>query len=97
MLALFGPVIILEHETMMGVWEGISWVGNTLIFMLAGIIIGNIKFSISALDIGMIFLVYLLTQLIRIVMVAFFYPYLQYAGYEMTIKEAAFVCWSGVR
>ena len=97
MLALFGPVIILEHETMMSVWETIAWVGNTLIFMLAGIIIGNIKFSISALDIGMIFLVYLLTQLIRIIMVAFFYPYLQYAGYGMTIKEAAFVCWSGVR
>jgi len=96
-LSWLGPVIVLEHETMSSVWETIGWSANTLIFTLAGVLIGHIEFKVHSYDFIAIVVVYLLTQLIRVVMVAFFYPFLSWTGYGMSVREAAFVSWSGVR
>lgn len=36
MLSWLGPPIILSHESLHSVWNIIEWMGNTLIFLLAG-------------------------------------------------------------
>eukprot|EP01035_Chromulina_nebulosa_P017394 gene17394-22943_t len=41
MLAWLAPPIILSHESMHTVWSIVEWMGNTLIFLLAGLIIGH--------------------------------------------------------
>ena len=64
---------------------------------LAGLLIGNINFSVSWMDVGVIVLVYVLIQLIRAVMVLLFYPLLARVGYGVSVSEALFVTWSGVR
>jgi NhaP-type Na+/H+ or K+/H+ antiporter len=60
-------------------------------------LIGNINFSVTGLDVAMIVIVYLFTQIIRIAMIALFYPLLAWIGYGVTINEAIFISWSGVR
>ena len=37
MLSWLAPPIILNHESMHNVWSVIEWLGNSLIFLLAGI------------------------------------------------------------
>ena len=44
-ISLMGSTLILEPHTMKSVWEVITWVSNTLIFLLAGLLFGNIHFS----------------------------------------------------
>ena len=39
MLSWLAPPIILNHESMHNVWSVIEWLGNSLIFLLAGIYI----------------------------------------------------------
>ena len=41
MLSWLAPPIILNRETMHNIWSFIEWVGNTTIFLLAGLIIGH--------------------------------------------------------
>jgi hypothetical protein len=36
LLAAIAPPVILRPEVMHAVWEAIEWIGNTIIFMLAG-------------------------------------------------------------
>ena len=60
---------------MANIWMTIAWVANTLIFMLAGVLIGSIQFTVTLTDIGSICLVYALTQVIRVVMVCDPYTY----------------------
>lgn len=96
-IASLGKPIILEHEIMTNVWETMAWVANTLIFMIAGLLIGNTSYSIKLEDVGIILLVYEFVQLLRGAMVYAFYPLLSYWGYGISYKEGIFVAWSGVR
>jgi hypothetical protein len=58
-----GTPLVLEAHTMHSVWGMLEWIGNTLIFLLAGLLIGaHIIFIISAIDVAMIFAVYLILQ-----------------------------------
>jgi NhaP-type Na+/H+ or K+/H+ antiporter len=41
MLSWLAPPIILNRETMHNIWSFVEWVGNTTIFLLAGLIIGH--------------------------------------------------------
>ena len=45
--SLSGPVI-LNKDTMENIWQYVEWIGNTLIFLLAGLITGH-KVSSSLL------------------------------------------------
>ena len=38
-MAWLGPPLLLEHETIHSVWSTLEWIGNTLIFLLAGTLI----------------------------------------------------------
>merc|ERR1719183_2442293 len=64
---------IVSKNTMRTIWHAIEFIGNTLIFVLAGLIFGNIRTSRRAMitheDFFYLFIVYILTTLIRAIMV----------------------------
>ena len=73
-VAFVGTPLILKPETMHSVWSTIEWVGNTLLFLLAGIILGSIEYEISGTDIASVVIVYLLLQVIRVLKNLLLYP-----------------------
>ena len=79
-VAWIGNPLILNSENMHSVWGSIEWVGNTLLFLLAGIILGASRHRIEAIDIVSIIVVYLLLQIIRIAIIFCFYPLLRNFG-----------------
>eukprot|EP01041_Mallomonas_annulata_P008243 gene8243-16953_t len=104
-LAWLGPPLILQHETMHSVWKTIEWLGNTLIFLLGGLLFLTITkdgleeyFSIGIKDIALIFLLYIAVLISRGIMISIFYPFMCTTyGSEVTWKECLFLTWSGVR
>lgn len=60
-LSVLAPALIFEPESMHSVWATIEWTGNTLIFMLAGLIIGRrCIFLFSFFNLGYLILLYIL-------------------------------------
>ncbi|CAE7647769.1 NHX8, partial [Symbiodinium microadriaticum] len=83
------PPLILEHETMHSVWGFIEWVGNTLIFLLAGIIIGGSseETHISRIDYLYVVVLYVALMVIRCANVAILFPFLKRTGLKCSAEE----------
>lgn len=84
-------------------WEMVAYIANTLIFILSGVIIAQSIFSIGNFDDdtgrswGYVFLLYIILQVARTIVVFAFYPALCYFGYGLNWKEAIIIIWSGLR
>ncbi|KAJ8562759.1 hypothetical protein K7X08_031211 [Anisodus acutangulus] len=84
-------------------WGMIAYIANTLIFILSGVIIAQSIFSIRNFDDntgrswGYVFLLYIILQVARTIVVFAFYPALCYLGYGLDWKEAIIIIWSGLR
>ncbi|KAI3936863.1 hypothetical protein MKW92_039341 [Papaver armeniacum] len=83
--------------------EMVSYIGNTLIFILSGVIIsesvthsGN-NFIKHETSWGYLVLLYVLVQVSRAIVVGTLYPFLHYFGYGLDWKEAIVLVWSGLR
>ena len=97
-LAAFAPPLIFEPESMHSVWSMIEWIGNTLIFMLAGLIIGKKCISFfSWTNLAYLLLLYLLLFAVRAVMIVLSRPYLYWMGNELSVGEVTFMTWGGLR
>jgi NhaP-type Na+/H+ or K+/H+ antiporter len=98
MLAWLAPPIILSRESMHNVWAIVEWMGNTLIFLLAGLIIGHRTLEhVSAIDWLYTFILYIMVMLIRVVTIAILFPWLKFNNHHCTVKEAVFIAWAGLR
>jgi NhaP-type Na+/H+ or K+/H+ antiporter len=98
MLSWFGPTIILEHETMHHVWVCLEWTGNTLVFLLAGLIVGNGTIQrLDSLEWGWLFLLYLIVVLTRYMTIGLLYPILSRVGVGCSLKDCHFMAWTGFR
>ena len=68
--------LITSHEVMENVWETIEYFGNTLLFMLAGLIVGNVIYVrvdvIHAVDYVHLVLFYVVMTFIRFFIADFF-------------------------
>jgi NhaP-type Na+/H+ or K+/H+ antiporter len=94
----FAPPLILEHETMHHVWGMIEWAGNTLIFLLAGLIIGSETIhEVTPSDWGYLFLLFLVLLIIRVIIIALLYPVLSRVGLKCSQNDAIFMSWAGLR
>jgi NhaP-type Na+/H+ or K+/H+ antiporter len=89
----------LKAETIESVWSAIEWVGNTLLFFLAGLIIGKLAvLNIEARDVLQIIIIYLFLIVLRVVVIGLLYPALYYSGKGCnSLAKAAFISWSGFR
>lgn len=98
MLAWLAPPVILNHETLHNVWGTAEWVLNTLIFLLAGLIIGNRVFSkVRILDWVFLFVLYLMLMIIRCFVIYICFPFISKVGHKCTWQEAVFMAWGGLR
>jgi len=83
-------------------WEVLTYAANTIIFILAGfLIIADIligQLDIRASDLGWGILLYLILNVIRLIVVAMLFPWMNhYRGHTLTLREALIAVWSGLR
>eukprot|EP01034_Spumella_vulgaris_P023864 gene23864-30140_t len=97
-LSNFAPPLILHQHVIHSVWSALEWVGNTLIFILAGLIIGARGFLyFETRDILCVFVTYGVVMLSRAAMMTLCFPILSRIGNKCTVHEALFVTWGGLR
>jgi NhaP-type Na+/H+ or K+/H+ antiporter len=98
-LAKFAWPVVVSHDSLENVWHAFEYLGNTLIFMLAGVISRRalMTATITARDYGYLALFYVVMMAIRAAMVALCYPLLQRLGYGTTPKDAFFMVYGGLR
>jgi NhaP-type Na+/H+ or K+/H+ antiporter len=98
-LARYAVPRYLKPETIEAVWTAIEWLGNTLLFFLAGLVIGKLAvFSVQGIDLVFIIVVYVFLNVARMAMVLLLFPALYYSGTGCnTFPKAIFVGWVGLR
>lgn len=77
-------------------WELLTYIANTLIFIIVGIVIAE-KVNVTWKTIGILMLLYLGLNLIRFVMIMLLYPVLKRIGYGLTRRESVILTWGGLR
>lgn len=98
MLSWLAPTVILEHETMHHVWGTLEWTGNTLVFLLAGLIVGGGTIQrLGSLEWGWLFLLYVIVVIARYITIGILYPLLSRIGVGCTLKDCHFMSWTGFR
>lgn len=92
---------VVSRETMHTIWECIEFIGNTLVFFIAGLIFGNICLSrkdhITIIDYGYLLLLYVAVTMVRLLMILVLWYPLNKTGTPITWKEALIMTWSGLR
>ncbi|KAL1568679.1 Son of sevenless 1 [Salvia divinorum] len=84
-------------------WEMVSYIANTLIFILSGVVIAESVLSSDNIfkthehSWGYLVLLYVFVQVARAVVVGVLYPFLKYFGYGLDWREAIILVWSGLR
>lgn len=77
-------------------WELLTYIANTLIFILVGVVIAEkVDFSWGAL--GVLILIYIALNLIRFSMIMLLYPVMKRLGYGLTRRESVILTWGGLR
>lgn len=77
-------------------WELLTYIANTLIFILVGVgIAEKVDFSWGAL--GVLILIYIALNLIRFAMIMLLYPVMKRLGYGLTRRESVILTWGGLR
>ena len=77
-------------------WELATYIANTLIFIIVGIVISEkVTFSWSAF--GMLILIYIFLNLFRYAMISMLYPLMKRMGYGLTKRESVILTWGGLR
>jgi NhaP-type Na+/H+ or K+/H+ antiporter len=93
--------LFVSRETVEVVWEAIEFIGNTIIFFLAGLIfMGMVLHSKSVLgldDLFWLFILYFAVIGIRAVMITVLWIPLNLVGSPIYWQEGAVMVWSGLR
>lgn len=77
-------------------WELLTYIANTLIFILVGVVIAEkVDFSWGAL--GVLILIYIALNFIRFAMIMLLYPVIKRLGYGLTRRESVILTWGGLR
>merc|ERR1719253_2315391 len=100
-LGCTGQSRLNQLETIQHVWHVFEYVGNTLIFLIAGLICGRMvverQHIIRPVDYTWLLVLYLSIVLIRGVIVLVLLPLLRISGPALTWQEALVCTWSGLR
>jgi hypothetical protein len=81
-------------------WSMISWLATTFLFLLSGVIIGNVTVhhdSIGEEEYGLLIAFFLLVILIRFMSSLVFYPALKWVGQGLTLNQFMILALSGLR
>jgi len=99
-LSCYAQPLFLKPESLHTIWGAFEWIGNTLIFIFAGLIIGSRSIAyVDVADLGYIVVVYLCTFVIRGFTLLLAYPAIRLPalGKPTSPKEAVFMTWVGMR
>lgn len=96
-VAWLGPPLILQHESMHSVWGMCEWIGNTLIFLLAGILFGETLKARTGVDFLVLICVYVFLHIIRAAMFVLLFPLISRLGCGVTVRDCAFMTYGGLR
>mmetsp|Transcript_114557 Transcript_114557/g.244383 ORF Transcript_114557/g.244383 Transcript_114557/m.244383 type:complete len:949 (+) Transcript_114557:177-3023(+) len=100
-VASYGWPLFISRETLRIFWHSIEFVGNTVIFALAGLIFGGICFErrhiITSQDFFYLGVLYVLSTLIRAIMIGVLWMPLNRLGQQLSPQEAVVMVWSGMR
>lgn len=77
-------------------WDLASFIANTLVFIIVGIIIA-VQVNITWTGLAVMFGVYLGVNLIRTVVIFVFYPIMKRSGYGLSMRDAVILSWGGLR
>ena len=77
-------------------WELLTYIANTLIFIIVGIVIAG-KVTFSWRDFGILLLVYVCLNLFRYLMIMLLYPLMKRLGYGLDKRETVILTWGGLR
>ncbi len=77
-------------------WGVLSYIANTMIFIIIGVIIA-IKVDFHLRDIVLLIIVYIGINLVRMAMIAILYPILSRCGYGLTKRESLILTWGALR
>lgn len=77
-------------------WELASFIANTLIFILVGLIIA-VQVRITWSGAAVLLILYIGVNIIRTGVVFLFYPVMKRLGYGLTRREAVILSWGGLR
>ena len=77
-------------------WELLTYIANTLIFILVGVVIAE-KVDFSWGTLGVLILIYIALNLIRFAMIMLLYPVMKRLGYGLTRRESVILTWGGLR
>eukprot|EP00658_Telonema_sp_P-2_P038734 TRINITY_DN27732_c0_g1_i5.p1 TRINITY_DN27732_c0_g1~~TRINITY_DN27732_c0_g1_i5.p1 ORF type:complete len:593 (-),score=106.68 TRINITY_DN27732_c0_g1_i5:124-1902(-) len=98
-LAFWGWPFFGSRRTVEIIWHTIDFLFNTVVFMLAGVIIGVAARSstVEAADYGWVIMLYLCATLVRAGMVALLFPALTRIGWGCSPKECVVLWWGGLK
>lgn len=96
MFAWLSPTTIINQDNMHHIWHFAGWLCNTLIFLLAGLLIGTIK-SVGSKDWGYLITIYVFLGLLRGCVLSILYPVLSRIGLPVSISDLMFMSFAGLR
>eukprot|EP00605_Chrysophyceae_sp_TOSAG23-4_P000490 GSChrysophyteH1.ASY1.ANO1.549.1 assembled CDS len=96
-LAWLAPSLILQPEQMEVIWHMLEWVGNTMIFAIAGLIVGKYSGSVTMNDIWCIIIIYITMTLLRALMLSLCFPIVRWFHEEYSFKDVIFSTFGGLR
>lgn len=97
-IAWLAPALIIQPEQMEVIWHTMEWVGNTMIFTIAGLIVGKYASDIDGEVVGATFLIYVTMMLIRLSMLTICYPAVWWLSRkEYSYKDVIFSTFGGLR
>jgi NhaP-type Na+/H+ or K+/H+ antiporter len=88
------------EEVLEEFWETFAFVANTLVFVLAGIILPMKAFDASHIAVGdliKLFAIYIAIHVARFVVVRTHLPIINKIGYKFSLADAALSVWGGLR
>lgn len=99
-LSAAGKVRVSCEPAMHYFWETVSYLANTLIFILAGVVIVEKAFfsdEITLQDWWLLLALYLFLHVVRLITLTVLYPALSRTGYGLEPRAAAVLSWAGLR
>jgi hypothetical protein len=91
---------VVDKESMHAVWHMLEYLGNTLIFFLAGALTGKVMVHIAWADYLHLMVIYVVTTVIRGMMLLTSRPILKYLSEDKadtSIPEIVVMTWGGLR
>jgi len=89
--------VLVERQAMLEIWHFFEILGNTIVFFLAGALVGKSLAAINFSDLLWAIVMYIFCVLIRLFMLVCMLPLLSLTGQRLTVKDILVMTWGGLR